>query len=323
MTVRLATYNLLHGMTVLGGVPQPARDDAGTRRRPAASSPATGRCATRSRSSAPTSSACRRSTSTSRAAAAPTRCARSPRRWAPAHWHFARVGRPARPARPTGRTPTADHELAANPRLRWPPSQVAGAGLDDTPSRSTRPIGVGPLYGVGLVSRLPVSDWRTTRFAPAPWSLPLLIPAEPRPRFMSVPDEPRAAIAAVVEGDARAVHRGHRAPVVRARLQRPPAARAAALARRASPGPSCCSATSTCPAGFPAMVTGWQPLLKAATYPVMRPRVQLDHVLVDGLTPEPARGRAGHRPGAPAPGERPRRGHGRPRPLSTACPAAV
>ena len=30
MTVRLATYNLLHGMTVLGGVPQPARDEAGT-----------------------------------------------------------------------------------------------------------------------------------------------------------------------------------------------------------------------------------------------------------------------------------------------------
>ncbi len=29
MPIRLATYNLLHGMTVLGGVPQPARDAAG------------------------------------------------------------------------------------------------------------------------------------------------------------------------------------------------------------------------------------------------------------------------------------------------------
>ena len=28
MTVRVATYNLLHGMTVIGGVPQPSRDDA-------------------------------------------------------------------------------------------------------------------------------------------------------------------------------------------------------------------------------------------------------------------------------------------------------
>ena len=29
MTVRLATYNLLHGMTVLGGVPEPVRDGNG------------------------------------------------------------------------------------------------------------------------------------------------------------------------------------------------------------------------------------------------------------------------------------------------------
>ena len=33
-----------------------------------------------------------------------------------------------------------------------------------------------------------------------------------------------------------------------------------------------------------AMSPGWQPLLKAPTYPVMKPRVQLDHVLVDGFT---------------------------------------
>ena len=29
MTVRLATYNLLHGMTVLGGVAEPVRNEAG------------------------------------------------------------------------------------------------------------------------------------------------------------------------------------------------------------------------------------------------------------------------------------------------------
>jgi endonuclease/exonuclease/phosphatase family metal-dependent hydrolase len=33
-------------------------------------------------------------------------------------------------------------------------------------------------------------------------------------------------------------------------------------------------------------VTGWEPLLRERTYPVMRPRVQLDHVLADGLSPE-------------------------------------
>ena len=36
---------------------------------------------------------------------------------------------------------------------------------------------------------------------------------------------------------------------------------------------------------IPARVTGWDPLVRERTYPVMRPRVQLDHVLADGLTP--------------------------------------
>ena len=58
------------------------------------------------------------------------------------------------------------------------------------------------LYGVGLVCRLPVLQWRTTVFAPAPASLPLLVPGAPRPRLMWVRDEPRAAIAAVVQGPA-------------------------------------------------------------------------------------------------------------------------
>ena len=54
-------------------------------------------------------------------------------------------------------------------------------------------------YGVGLVSPAPGAAVAVDRFAAAPLSLPLLVPAEPRPRLMRVRDEPRAAIAAVVE----------------------------------------------------------------------------------------------------------------------------
>jgi endonuclease/exonuclease/phosphatase family metal-dependent hydrolase len=38
------------------------------------------------------------------------------------------------------------------------------------------------------------------------------------------------------------------------------------------------------PGRLPARITGWTPLVRAATYPSMKPRAQLDHVLADGLS---------------------------------------
>lgn len=35
------------------------------------------------------------------------------------------------------------------------------------------------------------------------------------------------------------------------------------------------------PAGLAAAATGWRPLGRRATYPAPRPRVQLDHILLD------------------------------------------
>jgi len=37
------------------------------------------------------------------------------------------------------------------------------------------------------------------------------------------------------------------------------------------------------PPPFPARLTGWRSLAKVATYPVMDPKIQLDHVLSSGL----------------------------------------
>lgn len=55
-----------------------------------------------------------------------------------------------------------------------------------------------PSYGTALITRLPVQHWRARRFAPAPFGLPLRVAG--RRGLTPVPDEPRAAIAAVVEG---------------------------------------------------------------------------------------------------------------------------
>ncbi|MFI6443173.1 endonuclease/exonuclease/phosphatase family protein [Kitasatospora sp. NPDC050543] len=56
-----------------------------------------------------------------------------------------------------------------------------------------------PSYGTALLTRLPVLHWRARRFAPAPFGLPLRVAG--RRGLTPVPDEPRAALAAVLQGD--------------------------------------------------------------------------------------------------------------------------
>jgi endonuclease/exonuclease/phosphatase family metal-dependent hydrolase len=148
---------------------------------------------------------------------------------------------------------------------------------------STEVDRMGPLYGVGLVSRRPVIEWRTRRFDAAPWSLPLLIPGDPRPRILRVPDEPRAAIAAVIEGDT------HPFTVVTTHLSFVPGYNVRQLRELRRwvadlPRPLFVMGDFNLPGSLPRRITGFVPLFRGATYPSMKPRVQLDHVLADGLT---------------------------------------
>ena len=140
------------------------------------------------------------------------------------------------------------------------------------------------LYGVGLVCRLPVLQWRTTVFAPAPASLPLLVPGAPRPRLMWVRDEPRAAIAAVVQGPAGPL------TVATVHLSFVPGWNVRQLRRLRAwladlPRPLVLLGDLNLPGPLPRRITGWTPLVRAATYPVTGPRVQFDHVLADGVGP--------------------------------------
>ena len=280
MPIRLATYNVLHGMTVLGGVPQPVRDADGTvvgpplvaddlpLRRAVAMLDADVIGLQEVDVAQPRSGLAHQARSVAEAIGAP-------------HWHFAAsvVGTPGEP----GWTPGRDHDdRASHPHLRWRPGRL---GLSAVPAESGEDadLPTGPLYGVGLVSRLPVLEWRTTRFDPAPWSLPLLIPAEPRPRVVRVADEPRAAIAAVVEGahgpfTVVTVHLSF-VPGYNVRQLR-------ALRRWLAglPRPLVLLGDLNLPGSIPARVTGWIPLARQKTYPSTGPRVQFDHVLADGFT---------------------------------------
>jgi endonuclease/exonuclease/phosphatase family metal-dependent hydrolase len=145
------------------------------------------------------------------------------------------------------------------------------------------PAADGPAYGVGLVSRLPVHEWRVLRFPPAPFSLPLMVPGEGRrPQVVRVPDEPRVALAAVVRG-ARGVF-----TVVTAHLSFVPGynvrqLRAIARWTAELPGPVLIAGDLNLPGAIPRLAVGWRALARGATYPSFGPRVQFDHVLGRGL----------------------------------------
>ena len=139
-----------------------------------------------------------------------------------------------------------------------------------------------PLYGVGLVSRRPVLSWRTIRFDAAPLSLPLMIPSQPRPRFIKVADEPRSAIAAIIQGDQGIF------TVATAHLSFVPGFNVKQLRQLRTwladlPRPLVLMGDFNLPGNLPARITGYTSLVKQATYPSMRPTAQLDHILADGL----------------------------------------
>lgn len=138
----------------------------------------------------------------------------------------------------------------------------------------------GPSYGVALVSRLPVLAWRVRRFPAAPVPMPLMVPG--RRGLVPVRDEPRVAVAAVVEGP--------RGPLtaVTAHLSFVPGwnvAQLRALTRWAArlPAPRLMFGDFNLPGPLPRWTSRWTQLARLATYPSYRPRVQFDHVLADGI----------------------------------------
>jgi endonuclease/exonuclease/phosphatase family metal-dependent hydrolase len=141
----------------------------------------------------------------------------------------------------------------------------------------------GPSYGIGLVSRWPVRAWRVIRFPPAPISLPLLAP-EGR-RLIRVPDEPRLAMAAVLDGHGAA---GKPMTVITAHLSFVPGWNVRQLHRIAQwardlPRPRLLLGDLNLPGRIPPVISRWAQLARVPTYPAYRPKIQFDHVLGDGI----------------------------------------
>ena len=137
-------------------------------------------------------------------------------------------------------------------------------------------------YGVSLVSRYPVREWHVVRLDAAGVKAPIVMPGSGS--VMWLDDEPRRALAAVVETPHGTM------TVATAHLSFLPGWNGAQLrtvtkALSALPGPRVLLADLNMPPPFPRLLTGWQALAKAPTYPANDPRIQLDHVLASGTLP--------------------------------------
>ena len=150
----------------------------------------------------------------------------------------------------------------------------AATDADDTGTEAS--------YGIGLVSRYPVVSWHVTRLPAAPVRSPIVLPGSRQ--VIMLADEPRVGLAAVVETPlgVMTIATTHLSfvPVWNGKQLRTLTADLARL-----PGPRVLLGDLNMPPPFPRVLSGWQVLAKAATYPAWDPRIQLDHVLGSGELP--------------------------------------
>lgn len=134
-------------------------------------------------------------------------------------------------------------------------------------------------YGIALLSRYPVREWRILNLPVLRRRAPVLWPGNRWPALVS--DEPRAALAAVVQGP------GGDVTVVATHLTFIPGWSTRQLRTLVShvaglPRPLILMGDLNIGGDRPARVSGMRPLATAATFPVSHPLRQLDHILADG-----------------------------------------
>jgi endonuclease/exonuclease/phosphatase family metal-dependent hydrolase len=156
-----------------------------------------------------------------------------------------------------------------DPARSWVPIEPVGLRGPGGPVR-------GPRYGVALFSRVPVRCWHVLGMAAGRARLPIRAPDPDsgQVRTWWFPDEPRAAIAAELDGltvigthlsfaPHTAIRQLHRLRVWSSRFS----------------GPVLVAGDLNLVGSLPAIITGGERLFCGPTFPAPVPRLQLDHLL--------------------------------------------
>ena len=171
--------------------------------------------------------------------------------------------------------------LHGTPGERW---EAAGDTRDDNG---------GPAYGIALLSLLPVLEWSEIRLPAPPVHLrtPVIhAGSRRRTKLLMLEDEPRVALVAVIKtgNGPLTVVSTHLSFIAGWNVRQ---LRQLNHQLRDLPRPLVLAGDLNLPGRLPALITGMQPRVRARTFPVRAPRVQLDHVLTDGIAAHEA-GRA-------------------------------
>jgi len=142
-------------------------------------------------------------------------------------------------------------------------------------------------YGIGIVSKIPVLSWHRLNLGNSPLGLPLIVPGDEtgkgRPRFIYVKDEPRLALAAVLEN-------GY--TVVNTHLSFVPGFNLAQLRRVKKWALEIAESTGTraivlgdlnLPKNLPIVASKWKSLVTQNTYPSWGAKIQFDYLLSPDL----------------------------------------
>lgn len=156
--------------------------------------------------------------------------------------------------------------LAGTPGSAW----VAATGEEQPGTAS---------YGIALLSRYPVQSWQVVRLPSMPFPVPMWLPS-PR-KFLVVSEEPRVAVAAVVDSPLGPL------TIANTHLSFVPGWNIHQLRRLRRdlaplPDPLVLMGDLNLAGRRAARVTGYRPLASVATFPTEAPTRQLDHALLRG-----------------------------------------
>ena len=142
-------------------------------------------------------------------------------------------------------------------------------------------------YGIGIVSKIPVVSWHRLNLGNSPLGLPLVVPGDEtgkgKPRFIYVKDEPRLALAAVLENGFT---------IVNTHLSFVPGFNLAQLRRVKKWALSIAEETGTraivmgdlnLPKNLPVLRSSWKSLVTQNTYPSWGGKIQFDYILSTDL----------------------------------------
>jgi len=142
-------------------------------------------------------------------------------------------------------------------------------------------------YGIGIVSKIPVMSWYRLNLGNSPIGLPLVVPGDEtgkgKPRFIYVKDEPRLALAAVLENGWT---------VINTHLSFVPILNLIQLKRVKKWALDLAQKTGTravimgdlnLPKNLPIAFSSWKSLVTANTYPSWGAKIQFDYILARDL----------------------------------------